>query len=91
MCSVILSAALFVDLDLLPENERLAGKRKREKRKEKGKKRSANEADQPKHKHCRHDQKRDLKLRGFLDRQCVSVLRAHLTNVSSFCLRLTRR
>lgn len=84
MCSVILSAALFVDLDLLPENERLAGKRKE-------KNRSANEADQPKHKHCRHDQKRDLKLRGFLDRQCVSVLRAHLTNVSSFCLRLTRR
>ncbi len=48
MCSVILSAALFVDLVLLPENERLAGKRNREKRKEKGKKnRSANEADQP--------------------------------------------
>jgi len=70
----------------LPEKER------EKKRKEKGgKNRSANEGDQSKHKHCGHDQKRDLKLRWFLDHLCMNVFRAHLPNVSSFCLRVTRR
>lgn len=40
MCTVILSAALFVDPDQLPENDRLAGKRKRKKGKRRGKKKN---------------------------------------------------
>lgn len=42
VCTVILSAALFVDSDQLPENDRLAGKRKRKKEREGKKKQKKN-------------------------------------------------